>query len=64
VLNQGVAALGAAGLHPAVSRLEQREQAEGHEPKGHRREQESPERLRQGRLQRAVQPLRLLPVEG
>ncbi len=43
---------GAAGLHPAVSRPENREQAEGRESKRHRREQEFPEWLRQDRLQR------------
>jgi len=51
------------GLHPAVARLEHREQAEGRESKSHGREQELPERLLQDRLQGAVQP-GLLLVEG
>lgn len=38
VLNQCIRALGAAGLHAAVARLEHREQAEGQESKRHRRE--------------------------
>jgi hypothetical protein len=58
---QGVGAFGAVGFNPAVSRLEDREQAEGHEAKRHRREQKPLERLGLDRLQRAVQPL-LLPV--
>lgn len=47
---------------PAVSRLEDREYAEGPESQRRRREQKLAERLRQDRLHRAVQPL-LLAVE-
>src|SRR5665811_2236508 len=55
---------GAAGLHPAVTRLEYREQAESQESERHGCEEKPPERLRQDRLEGAVQSRRLLPLEG